>query len=189
VLFSDDFESGDLSKWSGASGVTVQTEIVSSGTYAARATATGTPAFAYKTFATSYRELYYRLRFNVQSRGATSMYLLRLRSAPNNPIMGLYLSPTGVLCYRNLLASGNTCSAFRSSQAAWHTALVHVIVNGPASTVEVWLDGNKLIGATDDLGAAGVGRIELGDRASAKTFDVAFDDVVVGTNALSPTTP
>jgi Tol biopolymer transport system component len=188
VLFSDDFESGDLSKWSGASGVSVQTEIVSSGTYAARATATGTPAFAYKTFATSQSELYYRLRFNVQSRAAKSVYLLRLRSA-NNAIMGLYLGPTGLLCYRNLFAAGNTCGAVRPSQAAWHTALVHVIVNGSTSTVEVWLDGTELVGATDDLGAAGVSGIELGDRASGKTFDVAFDDVVVGTNPLSPTAP
>jgi WD40 repeat protein len=189
VLLSDDFESGDLSKWSGGSGMSVQTQIVSSGTYAARATATGSPAFAYKTLATGQDELYYRLRFNVQGQGATSMYLLRLRSTPNNPIMGLFVSPTGVLCYRNQLAGGNICSAYSPTRAAWHTALVHVVVSGAASTVEVWLDGTELMGATDDLGTADVGRIELGDMAGAKTFDVALDDVVVSTSPLSPSAP
>jgi acid phosphatase type 7 len=185
-LFSDDFESGDLSKWSGASGVVVQSSVVSSGTHAARATATGSPAFAFKTFATSDSQLYYRLRFNVQSQAATSMYLLRMRAAPNSPMMGLYVGSTGILCYRNEVALTNSCSSVSPSKGAWHTALVHVIVNGSASTVEVWLDGSKLISKTDSLGMGGVGRIELGDSASGKTFDVALDDVVVDTNPLTP---
>jgi hypothetical protein len=185
-LFSDDFESGNLSKWSGASGLVVQSSIVSSGTHAARATTTGSPAFAYKTFATSNGQLYYRLRFNVQSQAATSMYLLRMRAAPNSPIIGLYIGSTGILCYRNEHALTNSCSSVKPTQGAWHTALVHVVVNGSASTVEVWLDGSKLISKPDDLGTAGVGRIELGDSTSGKTFDVALDDVVVDTNALTP---
>jgi hypothetical protein len=186
ALFSDDFEGANLSKWSGASGVVVQSSVVYSGTHAARATATGSPAYAYKTFATPNSALYYRLRFNIQSQGATSMYLLRLRSAPNSPIMGLYAGSTGTLCYRNEFALVNTCGGLSPSKSAWHTALVHVIVNGTGSTVEVWLDGTKLISKTDNLGTAGVSRIELGDSASGKTFDVALDDVVVDTSALSP---
>jgi hypothetical protein len=185
-LFSDDFESGNLSRWSGASGVVVQSSVVSSGTHAARATARGSPAFAFKTFATSNSQLYYRLRFNVQSQGATSAYLLRMRAAPNSPIMGLYIGSTGILCYRNEHALTNSCSVVSPSKGAWHTALVHVVVNGAAGTVQVWLDGTEVIGKTDDLGTAGVGRIELGDSASGKTFDVALDDVVVDTNALTP---
>jgi hypothetical protein len=185
-LFGDDFETGNLSKWSGASGVVVQSSIVASGTNAARATASGSPAYAFKTFGTSNTGLYYRLRFNEQSQGATSAYLLRMRAAPNSAIMGLYIGSTGTLCYRNEHALVNSCSGVSPTKGAWHTALVHVVVNGAASTVEVWLDGTKLIGKTDDLGTAGVGRIELGDNASGKTFDVALDDVVVDTNALTP---
>jgi hypothetical protein len=185
-LFSDDFESGNLSKWSGVSGVVVQSNVVSSGTHAAQATASGSPAYAFKTFGTSNNELYYRLRFNVQSQGATSVYLLRTRAALNSAIMGLYIGSTGILCYRNEHALVNTCSTVSPSKGAWHTALVHLTVNGLASAVEVWLDGTKLITKTDDLGTAGVGRIELGDSASGKTFDVVLDDVVVDTNALTP---
>jgi hypothetical protein len=185
-LFSDDFETGDLSKWSGASGLVVQSAVVSSGAFAARATTTGSPAYAFRTFGTSNSALYYRLRFNIQSQAATSMYLLRMRAAPNSPIMGLYVGSTGILCYRNEFALVNTCSTVSPSKGAWHTALVHVIVNASASTVEVWLDGTKLISKTDNLGTGGVGRIELGDSASGKTFDVALDDVVVDTNALAP---
>jgi hypothetical protein len=185
-LFSDDFESGNLSRWSGVNGLTVQSSIVSSGGFAARATATGSPAFAFKTFATSNSQLYYRLRFDVQSQGSTSLYLLRMRAAPNSPLIGLYIGSTGILCYRNELGLVNSCSGVSPSKGAWHTALVHVIVNGAASTVEVWLDGTKLISKADSLGTAGVGRIELGDSASGKTFDVALDDVVVDAGALTP---
>jgi hypothetical protein len=179
-------ESGSLLKWSGASGIVVQSSIVSSGTHAARATATGSPAFAFKTFATGNGQLNYRLRFNVQSQAATSMYLLRIRAAPNGPIMGLYIGSTGILCYRNEHALTNTCSSISPSKGVWHTALVHVVVNGSAGVVEVWFGGTELISKTDDLGTPGVGRIELGDSASGKTFDVALDDVVVDTNALTP---
>jgi hypothetical protein len=185
-LFSDDFESGNLSKWSGSSGMLVQTAIVSSGTHAARATTTGSPAFAFKTFAATNNQLYYRLRFNVQSQGSTTLYLLRMRTVANGAIMGLYVGSTGILCYRDDVTLVNSCSSATPTKGAWHTALLHVIVNGSASTVEVWLDGTKLITKTDNLGTTGVGRVELGDHASGKTFDVALDDVVVDTNALSP---
>jgi hypothetical protein len=186
LLFSDDFETGNLSRWSNANGLVVQSSIVASGTYAARATAAGSPAFAFRTFGQSSSELYYRLRFNVQSQGATSLYLLRMRAPLNSPLIGLYIGSTGILCYRNESALVNSCSGVAPSKSAWHTALVHVIVNGAASTVEVWLDGAKLIAKTDSLGTAGVGRIEVGDGASGKTFDVAIDDVAVDTSALSP---
>jgi hypothetical protein len=126
------------------------------------------------------------LRFNVQSQGATSAYLLRLRTATNGAIMGLYIGSTGILCYRNESALVNTCSGVSPSKGAWHTALVHAIVNGSAGTVEIWLDGTKLITKTDNLGATAIGRIQLGDSASGKTFDIAFDDVVADTNALTP---
>ncbi|MDP9472224.1 MAG: polysaccharide deacetylase family protein [Chloroflexota bacterium] len=39
-IFSDDFESGDLSRWTAASGLTVQKQEVASGAYAARGTST-----------------------------------------------------------------------------------------------------------------------------------------------------
>jgi acid phosphatase type 7 len=186
-LFGDDFESGTLSKWSGASGLAVQSSVVASGTFAARATATGSPAFAFQTLASGSSQLYYRLRFNVQSQAATSAYLARLRTASNGAILGLYIGSTGILCYRDDITLANTCTSVSPPKGVWHTALLHVIVNGAASTVEVSLDGTQLIGKTDNLGTTGVGRIELGDSSGGKTFDVAFDDVVVDTNALTPT--
>jgi chitodextrinase len=169
----------------GVQGGVVQTAIVSSGTHAARATTTGSPRLRSRRLRPAQPTLL-RLRFNVQSQGSTSMYLLRLRAAPNSPMMGLYIGSTGILCYRNEQALTNSCSSVSPSKGAWHTALLHVIVNGSTSTVEVWLDRTKLITKTDNLGTTGVGRIELGDSASGKTFDVALDDVVVDTNPLTP---
>ena len=57
-LFSDGFESGDLSQWSAPVGLSVQTGTVSTGTYAARATSVGTAAaWAYRQLATTQTNL------------------------------------------------------------------------------------------------------------------------------------
>src|SRR4051812_27706138 len=51
TVFTDGFESGALSGWSPAQGVTVRNAERHSGTYGARATSTGAPAFAQRTLA------------------------------------------------------------------------------------------------------------------------------------------
>jgi len=47
LVFSDGFESGNLSQWTASSGMTVQQPVVYAGSWAARATSTGSPAYAY----------------------------------------------------------------------------------------------------------------------------------------------
>ena len=69
AVFTDDFESGDLSRWTSAAGLTVQQDVVANGTSAARATSSGTGASAYRQLASGQSDTYYRLRFDVVSRG------------------------------------------------------------------------------------------------------------------------
>src|SRR5439155_14481537 len=59
-LFSDGFESGNLSKWTSSSGLVVQQQQVYSGAYAARGTSTGSGTSASKTLTTTQSNLYYR---------------------------------------------------------------------------------------------------------------------------------
>jgi chitodextrinase len=61
-------------------------------------------------------------------------------------------------------------------------------VNGQA---EVWYDGNRIesLSKTESLGTTPIGRIQLGENSSGRTFDVAFDDVVVDTAFISDPSP
>src|SRR5712691_510091 len=66
--FSDDFETGDLSKWTTATAMAVTGADHFGGLYAAEAATTGTAAYASKTLATPQSDLYYGTRFKVVSR-------------------------------------------------------------------------------------------------------------------------
>ena len=51
-IFDDGFETGDMSRWTNAIAMTVQSQQTYSGAYAARATTTGSAAWAYRTLGT-----------------------------------------------------------------------------------------------------------------------------------------
>ncbi len=56
-----------------------------------------------------------------------------------------------------------------------------VAVDGTPSQIEVWLSGAKItaLSRTDSLGTTPLGRIEIGESAAARSYDVAYDDIVV----------
>ena len=58
TLFKDDFETGQLSSWTSATGVAVQNSIVAAGTFAARATGQGTAAYARKVLSSAQQEIF-----------------------------------------------------------------------------------------------------------------------------------
>jgi chitodextrinase len=187
-LFGDDFESGGLTAWTLNSGLAVQSALVDSGSFAARANAAGAATYAYKTLTSSPNELYYKTRFNITNRGTGTVYLLRTRAgATFGALAGVYLSATGQLCYRNESASGILCAAGTVSSTAWHSVMLHVVSNGAASLAEVWLDGVKVITKNaETYPAGGISRVHLGDFASGKTFDITFDNVIVDTIPVAP---
>jgi hypothetical protein len=57
-------------------------------------------------------------------------------------------------------------------------------VNGTTGLVELSLDGNKLLSKAENLGTAAIGRLDLGDDSTGRTFDIAFDDIVADTSPL-----
>ena len=55
--------------------------------------------------------------------------------------------------------------------------------------MEVWLDGvrvDALSTATVNLGTTPVGRMQIGDVQSGRSYDVAFDDATFGTQRNGP---
>jgi hypothetical protein len=177
-LFADGFESGDLSNWTTVSGLTVQQGQVFSGSWAARAAGPGASQ-ALKSLGPSETDVYYRVRFRVASQGS-NVNLLKFRTASSS-ILGVYLSSTGKLSYRNDVAAVSRTSSTTVASGGWHELQVRVQIAGASSAVTTWLDG-AVVGAltrSESLGTTPIGVVQLGENATGRTFDVAFDDVEV----------
>jgi len=193
LLFSDDFESGALSKWTSVNGLTVQQQQVYDGTYGARQTSSGAATWAYKQLGATQNNVYYRLRFKIISL-SSNVYLLKFRTtatAGGTSILGVYIDSTGKLAYRNDVDPGNVISTTNVTNGVWHDIQAHVFINGAASQTEVWFDGLLIdaLSNTEMLGTTPIGRIQLGDNSTARTYDVALDNVVVDINSIDMTPP
>ena len=180
-LFKDGFESGGTSRWTFATGLVVQQQDVYAGRYAARATSTGAATYAYAQLPATQPEVFDRFRFKVNSQGSDNVTLGKIRSDSGPPIVALYRSAGGALCLRNEIAGTSACSASPST-GSWHTVQIHVRT-GANGLTEVWLDGTALtaLSQTQALGSDPIGRVQIGNNQTARTYDVLFDDVVVDT--------
>jgi hypothetical protein len=185
-LFSDDFESGDLARWTDSRGAVVQKQDGANGVYAVRAKSSGSPTDAIKQLNAEQAELYYHLRFNIISQGDNSVYLQRYRTAENDSVIGVYVSSTSKLGYRNDVTDENIQSTTLVSHRVWHDLQVHIRIDGATSQIEVWLDGQRVdaLSRTTQLGTTRIDRIQLGDNAPGRAYDIAFDDVVVDTKFI-----
>src|SRR5436305_3233319 len=95
---------------------------------------------------------------------SSNLFLLRFRTAGSGSLLGLFVSSTGKLGYRNDVTGVSTTSSTAVSSGVWHGAQVHVHINGASSTTETWLDGVKVAGLskTESLGTTPVGQIQAG---------------------------
>ena len=184
VLFSDGFESGTMGAWTSNTGMQVQQAQVFDGNWSARMTSTGAQTFAYDQLSSTYTEVSYTVAVKVVSQGANNVYVLKLRTATGSSIGGLYLTSASALALRNDVSSVSTTSGAVVTPGVWHTIELHAVVGGAASSLtEVWLDGVKVdaLTTTTSLGSTAIGRVQLGENSTGRTYDVAFDDVQVAT--------
>ncbi|HZT53485.1 MAG TPA: fibronectin type III domain-containing protein, partial [Gaiellaceae bacterium] len=182
-LFFDGFETGDLSQWTTASGLTVETSLAHTGTYGVEAASTGAPTYADVALPGSYDELWAQAWVYVASR-STSVPLLGFRRSGGGSIVYLYVSQTGKLALRNNVGSVTTTSATPMPTGAWHSLTLHVVVDGAASSVDVSLDGtpvSDLALTGQNLGSSPMATLELGSQTGG-TYDVYLDDVAVSQN-------
>jgi len=184
VLFADDFETGTLGAWTTVAGLTLTTDAAYAGTYAARALSTsGTAAYAVANFSSTASELYVRVRFFVASQGANTVYLVKLRTASGASIGGLYVSSTGKLGFRNDVSGQSVTTTTQVTLGTWHTVLLHVVV-GTTGSIAITYDGTAVAPITGNLGSDPVGRLQLGENSTGRTFDFRFDDVLVDTQPI-----
>jgi hypothetical protein len=184
-FFSDGFESGDLSAWTRNTGLTIQQDEVLTGAYAARGTTTSGTTWASLTLPSVQPELYFRVRFKLVSEAPNGVYLQRMRvgsGAIGSSLVGVMVRSSGKLAYRNDVSDGTTTTTTTVTVGTWHEVQVHLVVNGANGLVELWYDGSLVSSKSENLGTTGIGRVQVGDNASGKTYDVAFDDVDVSTS-------
>lgn len=185
-VFSDGFESGDLSAWTASAGLTVQGALTNSGSFAARATTTNGNTYAKETLPSTYDDAYSRVFVNLQST-SSQVNLLRYRTASDSSLAYVFVNSAGVLSVRNdVLAVTTASSTVVQPGSGWHSIELHTLVNGTSSVIEVWFDGVRVdaLSSTTSLGSTDVGRFQLGEVQSGRTYDVAFDDAAFGTERI-----
>ena len=186
-IFQDGFESGTMAAWTSSAGLTVQTAVVHNGANAAQGNTTVGNTYAKKTLATTYMDAYARIYFNLIS-FSSQVNVLRLRTAADGSLVYLFISTTGKLSLRNDIGVVTFTSTTSVTTNAWHALELHCVINGAASTTEVWLDDIKIndLSITTNLGTAPIGRLQIGEVQNARTYNVVFDDVVFNTVRIGP---
>ena len=117
---------------------------------------------------------------------STSANLIGFRSSIGASIMNLYLSPTGKLALRNNIGSVTTTSTTAMPTGGWHQVVLHLVVNGTASSVDVSLDGSPVPDLSltgQNMGTNLMTSLQMGDTATARTYDIDFDDISVSQTA------
>jgi hypothetical protein len=187
-VFADNFEAGNLSAWTSSAGLSVENTVVHGGAFAAEGNTTNGGTYAKKTLPASYTDAYSRVWFNVQS-ASSQVNLLRYRTVGDASIAYLYITTSGQLGLRNDAGATTTLSTtFAPPGSGWHELELHTLINGATSTVEVWLDGSPVnaLSFMTNLGTAPVGRLQIGEVQSGRTYDVVFDDAAFATQRIGP---
>jgi hypothetical protein len=187
AYFSDGFEGG-LSRWSRIAGLATASDPGATGQFAVRATATGGGGvYGFRDLSPAVTDLYTSLRFKYDAAG-TSAYMTKLRDPAGTAIVGLYRSSSssGTLTLRNSVTAATINSTTPIALGVWHRLELRVHIAGAAGETEVWLDGTRVdaLSGTQNLGTAPVGRFQLSDDQSQRSFDAFFDDVLLDDPAV-----
>jgi Bacterial Ig domain/Calcineurin-like phosphoesterase len=189
TLFSDGFESGDLSAWTAPTGLATENTDAFSGAWAAEATSTGAPAWAYRSIGTPQTQLFMRERFKIKSLGSNA-FLQKFRTATGGSLFGVYVSSTGKLSTRNDVWGASLSSSTVVSAGDWHDLQVSVTIAGASGSTAVWLDGAPVpeLTRTANLGTTPVGRLQIGDNSTARSFDILLDGIAADTQQIGDDT-
>ena len=181
-IFGDGFESGNLSAWSGSASFTAQSTTVHSGSWAGRASSTGSPSHVWRSFA-GQTELTATVWFNVASR-SKAVWLTSFRPSSGGATLLVGLNGKGKLVARNNVTKVTYVSTIVVGNGGWHALGVHA-KTGTGGRFDVTFDGAPVtaLSRTNNLGANAIGRLTVGDSVQGRTFNVAFDDVSLATDA------
>ncbi len=183
VVFSDGFDSGNLSAWTTTHGFGLETSLVHSGAFAAEVNTTTGATYARKVLPSTYTTGYARVWFEIVSQKST-VNVLRFNNATSTQIAYLSVNPTTKAL---TLTAGKTFASTTSvSAGVFHELEMSVTLAGAKSTTNVWLDGTLIaaLSRAVSLPAAPIAQLQLGQVVSGGTYNVAFDDAAFDTAML-----
>jgi hypothetical protein len=185
-VFSDDFESGGMSGYRLVKHSGVQQDIVHSGSWAWRATnPNGVPSYAYHRLPASYNEVSVAAWVYLVSH-QSSVKLFAVRPIGQRSL-DVYVDQRNRVSVRNNIGAVTTYSKTTMANGGWHLMTLHAVIGDGTGSFEVSVDGVAVPGLSltgQKLGYIPLGELRLGDTATAATFDIVLDDVVV--SAPSP---
>ena len=169
-MFSDGFESGDLSAWNHVTGaVSVESTDVFDGGFAADAAPSGSPARAWAAIPAQ-TDLTYDLEFKVLSKTSSTIDLLALRSASNGILLKVSLAgASNLLRVRNAVSATTLTAASPSvTTGTWHHLGVHLVIAGASGHTDVTLDGSAVsdLTRTWNTGSTPIARLQIGDSTA-----------------------
>jgi hypothetical protein len=193
ILFSDNFESGNLGSWTTKTNVTLCSSVVTGcphqGSFAAETAASGVTSYARKTLPAPTNELYLRTYIYIKSQAANSVTLLQVANSANSLIAHVYIDNLHQLGIRSDIGLTTVHSTKTVSLGAWHSLEFHVKINGPAGATDVYLDGSPvaaLSSSTANLGLNNVAQVWFGENQTLRSFDILYDDLVVQNLYVGP---
>jgi hypothetical protein len=188
VLFTETFDSGNLNAWTKNFGVSVEAGSGYGGSSAARVASNNAGTYAFKRFTQSEAEVELTFRCKIVTNGPNTSSIVKLRQAPGDGILAIYVTKAGKLGIRNEFEGVSTTSTASVSYGSWHDFKVRLFVNGSASELEVWMDGQKIGGlsGTFDFGDVPFGRLIIGETVANRAYNFLLDDIVLTRPANAP---
>ena len=175
-LLSDGFENG-LGAWTAVRGVTTQSVTKFAGSFAARAVASGSPAYLSRDIRFGRNAARVDARFDLRSQ-TTRAGLAMLRNVNGKAIGQVFVGSGGRIGLRNAI-TGATVTGAKVSRNVWHELEWRLDLTSGSDHAQVWLDGVPAFDVTGDFGNTKIGRAQVGDPAAGRTFDEVFDNVVL----------
>ncbi|MDQ6642786.1 MAG: PQQ-binding-like beta-propeller repeat protein, partial [Actinomycetota bacterium] len=192
TLFSDDFESGDLSRWAvtikGDGTAQAQSAVARSGSYAASFTTTatsGSTAYARTSLVSAVGDVTVAAAVRVDNQGASggNVPLLRVLDDSAARLVNVYrLNQSGQVWVQYGGAYYKTGSVLPLS--SWASVSMRVA----GGTVEVSLDGARVYSSTS-ASLAPVRTVQLGNDSPGQAGSLAVDDLTVKATGADTTPP
>ena len=91
--------------------------------------------------------------------------------------MEVDVNPSGQIGYLANATNKWRWSSATLPSGVWTEVEVRTVV-GAAGSVQLWVNGASVLSRSDNTGTAPIAKIQIGDNAKGRTYDVRFDDVV-----------
>jgi hypothetical protein len=182
-VFSDGFESGGMSGYRNVTHSGVEKSLVHTGSWAWRATnPNGAPSYAYHRLPASYNEVWVEAWVYLVSH-QSSVKLFAVRPVGQRSL-DVYVDTRNRVSVRNNIGAVTTNSKTTMANGGWHHVVLHALAGDGTGRFDVSVDGAAVSGLNltgQKLGFLPFGELRLGDTATAATFDIVLDDIVVST--------